>query len=309
MANEIEEIEETPANHAFGWVEPTAGEIDAVLAGLPQPTIADTELMGAGELPEDAHLWRFTEKVTGKPLPALSQGTIGSCVAHGAANAFHVLAGVEIANGDPEIWTRVSPSYIYGVSRVLIGGNGKRSPYSGDGSQANWAAKGMQEFGVVAETTSGPYTENQCRQWGAQGPPTGLVSEGKLHLIRQISQVRTLEEAYRALANGFPIIIANSTGFTQKRDAQGFCKPSGRWSHCMAAIGYRGRESKRPGVLIANSWGPNSATGPAPDMPSGACFYCDAEAFDGYLKSGDCWAISGADGFKRKSLDFSGLNC
>jgi len=305
----IDKEETHPANHSFGWVEPTAGEIDSVLESLPNPTISETELMGGGDIPENSHLWQLTEKVTGKPLPPLSQGTIGSCVAHGAANAFHVLAGVEIANGDPEIWTRVSPSYIYGVSRVLIGGNGKRSPYSGDGSQANWAARGMKEFGLVAESTSGPYSENQCRQWGAQGPPPGLVQEGKLHLIRGISQVRNIQEAYRALANGFPILIANNVGFTQKRDAEGFCTPHGRWSHCMAAIGYRGHTSRRPGILIANSWGPNSATGPTPDMPSGACFYVDEDPFDGYLKSGDCWAISGADGFKRKTLDFSGLNC
>lgn len=134
------------------------------------------------------------------------------------------------------------------------------------------------------------------------------MAEGDKHLIRGTAQVKTIEGTLAALAAGYGVQIASDAGFTQKRDADGFCVKQGVWQHSMAFIGYRGRSGKRPGILVVNSWGVNSAIGPTPDMPHGGCFYISFETAEYILKSGDCWIYSNGDGFKVNSLDFSKLN-
>lgn len=298
----------TADNYYGGWVPPSEDAIDQFKASLPSPEVEDTAIFGGADLPEDAHPWKAVEKVSGQSLPPLNQGTVGACCGFGAVNAMLVTSAVEIANGEKEKWHLLSPSYIYGGSRVVIGGKNGRPPFNGDGSSAMWCAKFMAAHGVVSREQSGPYTEAQAKEWGKVGPPKELITEGDKHLIRGTAQVKTIEGTLAALAAGYGVQIASGAGFTQKRDADGFCVKQGVWQHSMAFIGYRGRSGKRPGILVVNSWGVNSATGPTPDMPHGGCFYISFETAEYILKSGDCWIYSNGDGFKVNSLDFSKLN-
>ena len=290
-----------------GWFAPEEGVVEAFKETLQFPEFSDTPIYGASEPPETVLLFKSVEKVTGKPLQALNQGAVGSCCGFGWTNAAQVTAAVEIDNGDRETWKALSPSYVYGGSRVLVGGNG-RPPFRGDGSNAVWCAKFSQQFGIVSAEEAGPYSESQARQWGAEGPPKQLLESGKRHLIKTITQVKTVAQAIAALSSGYAIQIASNAGFTQVRDKDGFCQRRGVWNHSMACIAYKDRKGKRPGALIVNSWGPNSASGPMVDMPNGACFWISFEDLEYIVRQNDSWAYSAMDGFKQNKLDYSSLN-
>lgn len=111
----------TADNYYGGWVPPSEDAIDQFKASLPSPEVEDTAIFGGADLPEDAHPWKAVEKVSGQSLPPLNQGTVGACCGFGAVNAMLVTSAVEIANGEKEKWHLLSPSYIYGGSRVVIG--------------------------------------------------------------------------------------------------------------------------------------------------------------------------------------------
>jgi hypothetical protein len=290
-----------------GWVAPEEGVVEAFKETLQYPEFSDVPIYGAEEAPDTVLLFKSVEKVTGKPLPALNQGAVGSCCGFGWTNAAQVTAAVEIDNGDRETWKLLSPSYVYGGSRVLIGGSG-RPPFRGDGSNAVWCAKFSQQYGIVSAEEAGVYTEAQARKWGSEGPPKSLLESGKKHLIKTVTQVKTIDQLVAAISAGYAIQIASNAGFTQTRDKEGFCRRSGVWNHSMAMIAYKDRKGKRPGVLVVNSWGPNSASGPMVDMPNGACFWISFDDANYILRQGDSWAYSGIDGFKQNKLDYSGLN-
>lgn len=293
-----------------GWVPPSEDTIEDFKATLPAPVVEDTGIYGAEPLPNDAFPWKAVEKVTGSPLPALNQGQRGSCCGFGWTNAMHITSACEIVKGDKEKWMMLSPSYNYGGGRFYIGGKGKSSPFRGDGSNAVWSAKFANQFGAVSRDQAGPYSEAQALEWGAKGPPKAMLDLGKDHCVKGISQVNNVDAACAALAAGYGVQIASNAGFTQKRDNDGFCVRSGVWQHSMAFIGYRGLNTKKPGMLVCNSWGANAASGPMPDMPHGGCFYISFRDAAYILESGDCWIYSSFDGFKTAgpAMDWSKLN-
>jgi hypothetical protein len=203
----------------------------------------------------------------------------------------------EVLSGDPESAVIPSPEVIYGFSRVQV--NGGRSPFRSDGSTGAWVAQAMKDFGILEKTVVGSfdlskYSETRCREFGSRGVPAELVEAAKAHRFTSISRVRTFDDFCRAIANGFGVIVASQVGFNlSRRDSEGFCKPSGRWAHCMAGLAYR--KGKRPGGYIKNSWGAGSNSGPkypADDMPNGG-FWVDSEVLEKQMFSaGDSWAVS-----------------
>ena len=251
-----------------GWVsDPDA--VDAIKDTLETPLFRDTP---AGKTfrgnDDDAPLWKAAIKATGSMLAAGNQGQVGSCVSFGTGTAIDYLQCVSISQGGNLEYIRTCKEQIYGVSRVQIG----QGRIRGDGSVGAWAAKGVQEYGVVSRTVQldgkydlREYSESRCRDWGNRGAPSDLEPIGKKSLVRGISQVRTADEAIKALAQGYPIAVCSNQGFSSTRDGEGFLRASGSWGHCMAVIGYKG--GKRPGFLIQNSWGADWLNGPMGSEP------------------------------------------
>jgi hypothetical protein len=310
MMDQIQDNQETNGPpEAFGWVD-LPEDVEVVAQAQPIPSFGDTEAGLGGDIPDEALGWRWWKTATGTDFPELAQGSVGSCCAFGASHAAMVSMAGEVVSGDPESAVIPSPEVIYGFSRVQV--NGGRSPFRSDGSTGAWVAQAMKDFGILEKTVVGSfdlskYSEARCREFGSKGVPAELVEAAKAHRFTSISRIRTFEDFCRAIANGFGVIVASQVGFNNsRRDSEGFCKPSGRWAHCMAGLAYR--KGKRPGGFIKNSWGANSNSGPkypADDMPNGG-FWVDAEVLERQmLSAGDSWAVSNMpQGFPLRRLSW-----
>lgn len=290
----------------FGWVEDPAA-VEAVLAGLPMPTWGDTPASAVDEasLPDEVLGWQAWQKASGTAWPELSQGSVGSCVSFGTSHALMFTMACEILAGDAEEARVPSMEVIYAGSRVEVGG-GK---ISGDGSIGAWAAEFVRRWGVVAQGVYGSfdltkYDQKRCRDWGRIGVPAEIEQVAKKHPIGNCTLVTSFNDAVSALAQGYGIQVASSQGFSLKRDADSYCKPSGKWQHSMSFIGYR-KSGKRPGLYIVNSWGFNSTTGPLshPDAPRSG-WWVDADVADSMLRQRDSFAFSRFTGFPARSINW-----
>ena len=289
---------------AFGWVHDPAA-IEAVAAALPVPEFRATEAYTAPYTgPDDVFLWDACRKVTGDLLPPRDQKGVGSCVSFGTASAIEHLICVQIATGERAEFRELAQEVIYGGSRVEVGG-GK---IGGDGSVGAWAAKFVQDWGVVARGVHGShdltrYDEGRCREYGRRGVPPDLETLAREHPVKTVANVKSWDECRAAVRNGYPVAVCSTQGFTMARDADGFCRPQGSWPHCMAIVGVKGKP--REGAFILNSWGGSAHTGPTgAGNPSPAGFWAEAAVVDRMLKQGDSWAFSGFVGFPARKLDW-----
>jgi len=290
------------APRSFGWI-PDPQAVDEIRSTLPFPVFRDTEAFQSGTSSDDVHLWDACRKVTGDVLPARDQKSVGCCVGFGTAAAIEHLICVQAANASDETFHEIAPEIVYAGSRVEIGGGRVR----GDGSVGAWAAKFVNQFGVLPRGKFGAldlvkYDERTCRELGMKGVPDELEPAVKEHPVKAIANVRSWAEAQAAIRNGYPIAVCSSQGFGMVRDGEGFCPPQGVWYHCMALLGIRG--GTRPGGFLLNSWGPNAHSGPqGPGEPPGG-FWADASVLDRMLKQGDSWAFSSFTGFPSQKLDW-----
>lgn len=202
--------------------------------------------------------WHSERKVLGSVQKSWNQGQVGSCVGFGYGRATQDVMLNEVAAGQAERYpgTDVSPEVIYGGSRVEVGGGG----INGDGSIGAWAADWVKNWGVVVRGKYGAldltsYNEGTCRRLGDQGIPADVEAIAKLHPVTEVALVTTTEGLWAALGSGKAVPVCSMQGWTTTRDADGYCRRSGEWAHCMT---YRGRfvhPTRGKSVVIQNSWG------------------------------------------------------
>jgi hypothetical protein len=306
---------QTGAPGPTGWV-PDPAAVERVLATLERPlfSLASPDLRGTAE--RDVLFWEFERKVLGALLPAHRQ-TVGDCVSHGWGRGVQDLLLIQAA--DPtrrEEWEgEVATEPIYGGARVEIGGG----RLGGDGAVGAWAAKWVQNYGVLLRKKYGPvdlseYSGERARDWGRKGVPDELEPLAKQHPVRTVSLVTGAESGREALANGFPVPVCSNQGFSTVRDASGFCRPQGTWSHCMLARGtcrVKGPLGGRPAVPLQQSWGESPTgnnkvtleSGREVELPQGV-FLVELDVFDRMLRGGDSFALSEFAGFPRRDLDW-----
>lgn len=298
----------TPPDARFGWLGAEAAKRAVEAIG---PTMAPFAIAGALETNSGQRvvLWDFARSVQrGRHLPCWRQ-EVGDCVAMGAANAIDYLACMEIARlGQRERYRRAFPPFIYGVSRMQIGG-GRLG--NGDGSLGVWAADAVRKFGTIAcdERDVPAYSGEVARTWGRKpGVPKPLLEIAKPHCLQSTALVSTYEQTRAALANGYPVTVASGRGFRMEPRVAGgksWGVPAGQWSHQMCFVGVDD-DGRRPGCYCLNSWGESAHGMPADDAPPGG-FWVDAEVVDAMVGQGDSWAYSQFDGFPAQRLNFSTL--
>jgi hypothetical protein len=287
---------------SFGWID----DADAVATASNEvPRFAESEAFrGTWTGPEDVFLWEACRNVTGDLLSPRDQGRVGACVGFGTASAIEHLLCVQIAIDRRHGFRPLAAEAIYAGSRVEIGQGRVR----GDGSVGVWAARFVQDYGIVPRGRYGAldlleYRENVCRDLGRRGLPGDVEAIAKQHPVRSIANVRSWDEAVAAIRNGYPIAVCSRQGFVMNRDGEGFCMPAGVWMHCLALVGIQG--GRRPGGFLLNSWGATAHSGPrGAGSPSVAGFWADATVIDGMLRQGDSWAFSDAVGFPAKPMDW-----
>lgn len=292
--------------YAQGWVDDPEA-VAQIASDLEYQSFGDTPAGGIpeAELPKNVFLWDAAKKVLGKLLPPRNQGRVGSCVSFGTNRAIEYTMLGEIVRGDQEEYRDIAEEITYGGSRVEVGGGRLR----GDGSIGAWAAKFVNQWGVVDRAVYGQfdlrqYDEKRCREYGTSGVPTELETVAKRYPIKTTTLVKTIEEAKKALAQGYGIAVCSSQGFSMSRTANGIAQPSGVWNHCMCVAGYA-EISGKTYYRIDNSWGANAHTGPVgPGDPGPEGFYCDEITFAKMLKMNDTWAFSSVQGFPAKDFWF-----
>lgn len=292
-----------------GWVDDPVA-VEEVVSSLNYHDLSETPI---GEtpiesLPKTVQLWKFAEKVLKEPhLKVENQSNLGSCVGFGTCRAIEYTNLVEIANGESETFKYLSRAITYAGSRCEV--NGGKSPFRGDGSVGAWAAKfstlwGCLDQGVYEGYNLAEYNIPLIRQWAATGIPDKLEPYVKEHPVRETTLVLKVEDAMRALANGYSLSICSSQGFNTKRSADGICAPSGTWHHCMNVSGYHHIKD----VLyfyIENSWGNYLGTGNVPDgKPNNGTFLCKSDTFQKMLNQRDTFAYAGLTGFEKKDIDW-----
>ena len=292
----------------FGWVPPdlrdaeTNAAVEQLVASLPPFFVVGSTDSTAGKR---CVLWDYTKKINGgEHLPTYRQ-EVGDCVSQGAANAVNYLSAMEIVRlQDRERWRPAFQPYIYGISRVQIGGG----RIGGDGSVGAWAAEGVKRFGVLFADDEGvpKYSGDVARRWGNRpGPPAHFIERGKSHPVKSTALVTTYEEVREAICNGYPVTVASNQGFQMRpRLDQGkaWGVPSGSWAHQMCFIGVDD-QGQRPGCYCLNSWGADAHGSPAGDEPPGG-FWVDAEIVNRMVRQRDSFAFSQFDGFPEQRLDF-----
>ncbi len=302
-------IFEPTEEQANGWV-PNPEAVKEVQAKLAFKVFADTPAgISDDPLPESVFLWQSYEKLFGKPPPSKDQSSIGSCVSFGTNTAIEYTLATQIvlAKGSKEEFRHIAEEVTYGGSRVEIGGNRIR----GDGSVGAWAAQFVQKWGIVARDKYAAvdlsvYSVATCRKFGQSGVPDDLERLARERPVKDITLVKTWESAKKALASGYGIAICSGQGFSMQRDANGICRASGSWAHCMALGGYTKINGKEYGH-ITNSWGANAHTGPVgPGNPPPSGFWADSATVQRMLSENDSWAFSAVVGWpgRAKELDW-----
>lgn len=300
-------MSEELTEYATGWVDDQEA-VTEVVQGLPWSNFGATDAgaVSFDEIPDHVYGWKDYQEITGQPWPIFNQQNYGTCVSFGTASAMLYTQVGEIKRGDKEQVKVPSMEVVYSGSRVEVGGGRIR----GDGSVGAWAAKWVNQWGIVPQGIHGQhdltkYDGARARKWGAPGAgcPNDLEPVAKQNPVGAVTLVTSFEDACIALSQGFGINVCSNQGFRMSRDSEGFCTAAGSWSHSMAFIGYR--KGKRPGLFVVNSWGGNSTTGPAPEGGPASGWWVEAKVADNMLRARDSFAYSKFTGFpKNQSIDW-----
>lgn len=290
-----------------GWVDDKQG-VEDVMNQLPFPVFSDvwTPIKDTGK-GKVTLLYDIIRKVNSGLFPNRHQ-TVGDCVSQGGAYAVDASKAVDIyVNKDLELWVaETSTEDLYWGSRNIIG-QGRLG--NSDGSIGAWMAKYLTDYGALPRGKYGDidlttYSGAKARSWGRRGfmLPQSFVDIAKQHPIMTASQVKSYNEVRDLVSNGYAVTIASNQGFSSRRDKDGFAKPEGSWAHQMCILGVDD-SFKRPGVLVQNSWGAWNSGPVRHNQPVGS-FWVDASEIERrVLRSGDCWAISGYEGFKPQKIN------
>ena len=305
------DVDETPAwakDGNFGWT-PNPEAVKKVVDKLRFKTFAATPAgQNADPLPKEVFLWQAYQKLfNGQLPPGKNQGQIGSCVSFGTNNAIARTLAVQIAlQGAAFDYKDFSEEVTYSC-RVTIGHES-----GGEGAVGAWAAKFVQQYGIVSREKHGQYDLSEysvatCRQFGSRGTPAELLKLAKDNPVKDITQVASWGEAKIALSQGYGIAVCSDVGFQGNRNSDGVKTPRGNWSHCMCLDAYCTINGKEYGH-IENSWGLQPNEGPVgPGTPSTAGFYADSSVINRMLGAGDSWAFSTVVGWPSVNLNWNVL--
>ena len=154
--------------------------------------------------------------------------TTGDCVSHATRNAVDITRAVEIKNGDREEFVARSATEAIYQSRG----------HYRQGMSCSGAARYVNSNGGILLRKD--YGEIDLSKYnskigsGHKIPDSIYKTEAKKHQVKTISNVRTVEEARDALANGYALSVCSGYGFSSQRDSKGIASRKGGWSHAMA---------------------------------------------------------------------------
>lgn len=258
-----------PPYHLMGYLTNTTTPDEAHLAETYPPLLRSTVQATTPPMPP----WTIVKKHNhGYHLPTVDQKT-GDCVAAAIAQVLQYLTALQILTRyNEQIYHPAHISYIYGISRVQIGGG--RIP--GPGSTGAWGAAAVKEYGCLFTDDPGAprYSAALSNRWGeTPGPPNAMQQiavDNKLLGIRQLNGTDSIRSA---LSNRELVTIASGRGFRMKPyEEQGFhvFQPSGGWPHQMSFLAWMDKPFQA--AYRFNSWGPDAHGTPLQGEPPGGAW-------------------------------------
>lgn len=241
-------------NKLFGWAVPENPKLLEEAFSIFGASIKQMPIFA--DAPKRYMIWEVTRKLLGEDPKNYPQED-GDCVSFGAKNGCEHLQAFQLKSGDKSKWRSVFPPYIYGISRVQIGGGRIR----GAGSLGVWATQGLIKYGCLFTDIPGvpKYSKAIAQSWGNSGPPKQFIDEASKYLLKMqmdAAKVTMWEQLKSAISNGYPITIASNYGFTMKPGSRGYHEYADTWPHQMCILGYDESEQyEEPCVCIVNSWG------------------------------------------------------
>ena len=227
--------------------------------------------------------------------------TTGDCVAHATRNAVDITRAVEIdIDGEKEEFRA------RGASEAIYQSRG----HNGQGMSCSQAARYVnQKGGLLIRKDYGPVDLSKYNSsLGANHkiPNSIYETEAHKHPIKTISNIRTVEEARDALANGYSISVCSGYGFSSRRDSNGIAKRAGGWAHAMAwvACDDTGERLNETLFLVQNSWGMWNGGPKVHDQPDGSFWIREKDA-RGMLSGGGAWVFSNVEGFPSRKIEWT----
>lgn len=298
---------------SFGWGG-SEGE-EAALRNFPVGEFADTPaaILSFGPLPDSVFLWKAVEKCwaidplkDGRPYPIEDQAEVGMCVGMGAKHSGDASLANEIVYraDDLQLWEPLSAEAIYAAGKEVGKNKGPNNRF-GDGSYGPNSHRAIMEMGYAPMRKYRTFDLSRFdryrgRLWASTDGtiPAEIRAEMANHKALTCVRIRSYDELQKALSQGYAAHICSGVGFEGKKDSQGFQRPQGSWAHCMAIMGY---QSKRPGILVQNSWSPAyfhvGAKGEGD--PPGCSFWVDRSFAEKWISDPRVYvyAVSGIQGF------------
>lgn len=276
-------------------------DVAKLMGELPMPVFgaAAYDLWGSGEgklsLPFKS-LLKFD-----KSFGPSEKQTTGDCVAHATRNAIDVTRAVEIdIKGEKEEFLA------RGASEAIYQSRGHR----GQGMSCSQAARYVnQKGGLLIRKDYGPVDLSKYNSsLGANHkiPNSIYETEAHKHPTKTISNIRTVEEARDALANGYSISVCSGYGFSSRRDSNGIAKRGSGWSHSMAWVGCDDTRERHNETLflVQNSWGMWNGGPKVHDQPDGSFWIREKDA-RGMLSGGGAWVFSNVEGFPSRKIEWT----
>ena len=275
-------------------------DVAKLLGELPHPTFgaAAYGLSGSGEGELSLPFKCLLEFDPG--FGPSERQTTGDCVSHSTRNAVDITRAVEIKNGEREEFLH------RGATEAIYQSRG----HKGQGMSCSGAARYVhQNGGILLRQDYGDIDLSKYNSSiGAKHriPDSIYKTEAKKHQVKTISNIRTVEEARDALANGYAMSVCSGYGFSSKRDSKGIAKRSGKWNHAMAWIACDDTHSryKETLFLVQNSWGVWNSGPKVHGQPDGSFWIREKDA-RGMLSGGGAWVFSDVDGFPARKIKFS----
>jgi len=278
-------------------------ELEELVSTLEEPKYALAGIRGSGS----GKLSRpyLSVVALSKERPYLERQTTGDCVSHGTRNAVDISRAVQIHVG------RSLESFVaLGATEGIYGSRGHGGQGMSCAGAARWVnQKGgllvRKNYGVIDFTT---YDANKGAKWGSRGVPSEIEEIARKNPVKSLIQIKSIDDARDALANGYGVCVCSNQGFASQRDNKGFAKPQGNWSHAMAWIACDDTGSE-PAFLVQNSWGKwndggHPEWGPIPD----GSFLITASVAASMIRSDSSFAFSSVVGFPPTKLPNYGFN-
>jgi C1A family cysteine protease len=285
-----------------GFIGAVCDELDVkkLLGELPMPVFgaAAYDLWGSGEGKLSLPFKCLLEFDPGFG-PAERQ-TTGDCVSHSTRNAIDITRAVEIKNGENEEWVA------RGATEAIYQSRGHKQ----QGMTCSGATRYVYENGGILVRKNYGDVDLSVYNSGLGAnhriPNSIYKTEAQKHQVKTVSNVRTVEEARDALANGYSLSVCSGYGFSSRRDANGIAKRGSGWSHAMAWIACDDTRERLNETLflVQNSWGMWNAGPKAHGQPDGSFWIREQDA-RGMLAGGGAWVYSDVDGFPPRDIKYT----